>query len=127
MRFRKRRRDKSTSAFEVTPLVDIMFLMQIFFLLTLGSPLKINEVSLPQSMSGAALTKKAVTVAVSINEIFIDNQSAQENDLKALPFDTDIVILASKDIPYFRVIAMLDILKTSGHERISLATKPIKH
>ena len=43
-----------------------------------------------------------------------------------MPFDQDIVVLAYKDIPYYRVIQVLDILRSSKHERISLATKPIR-
>lgn len=126
MRFRKKRRDKNSSAFDVTPLVDVMFLLQIFFLLTLGSPLKISEVSLPVSDTGASLTKEAIMVAISHKGLYIDGLNSQESALRSLPVDKDIVILASKDIPYFRVISTLDILKTSGHERISLATRPLK-
>ena len=47
--------------------------------------------------------------------------------LELLPTDTDIVILADKNIPYFRVMAVLDTLRSSGHERISLATRPLKN
>jgi biopolymer transport protein ExbD len=126
MQFRKRKRGLSSAAFDVTPLVDIMFLLQIFFLLTLGTPLKLNQVSLPETSSGDSLTREAVTVSISEKEILINGHDAREDELKALPKDKDIVILASKSIPYFRVVAMLDILRSSGHERISLATRPIK-
>jgi biopolymer transport protein ExbD len=126
MQFRKRKRGPSSTAFDVTPLVDIMFLMQIFFLLTLGTPLKLNPVSLPETNGGDSLTREAVTVTVTPGELLINGQAAREDELKALPKDKDIIILAPKDIPYFRVIAMLDVLKSSGHDRVSLATKPIR-
>ncbi len=126
MLFRKRQRNRNIAAFEVTPLVDIIFLIQIFFLLTLGSPLKISEVNLPTAKSGNAVTKEVITVAISQKGLLINGIYSQESELRTLPADRDIVILAPKDIPYIKVIGLLDILKTSGHERISLATKPLK-
>ena len=126
MQFRKRKRGLSSAAFDVTPLVDIMFLLQIFFLLTLGTPLKLNQVSLPETSSGDSLTREAVTVTVTEKELLINGHIAREGELKALPKGKDIVILASKQIPYFKVVTNLDVLRSSGHERISLATKPVK-
>jgi biopolymer transport protein ExbD len=126
MQFRKRKRGLSSAAFDVTPLVDIMFLMQIFFLLTLGTPLKINPVSLPETNSGDSLTREALTVTVTHDALLINGQPALEDELKGLPRDKDIIILAPRDIPYFRVVAMLDVLKSSGHDRVSLATRPVK-
>lgn len=125
MKFR-RKRDKSISAIDITPLVDVVFLLLIFFMLSLGSPLKISEVKLPESNSGEALSKQATTVIISPETILVDGRITPEEALKTLPVDQDIVVLAYRDIPYYRVIRVLDILRTSKHERISLATKPIR-
>lgn len=125
MRFR-RTRDKNISAIDITPLVDVVFLLLIFFMLSLGSPLKISEVNLPESTSGEALSKQAITVVISAENILVDGQISQQESLKTLPFDQDIVVLAYRDIPYYRVIQVLDTLRSSKHERISLATKPIR-
>ncbi|HNR50263.1 MAG TPA: biopolymer transporter ExbD, partial [Deltaproteobacteria bacterium] len=43
MKFR-RARDKNISAIDITPLVDVVFLLLIFFMLSLASPLKLSEV-----------------------------------------------------------------------------------
>jgi biopolymer transport protein ExbD len=126
MKFRKKR-DKNISAIDITPLVDVVFLLLIFFMLSLGSPLKLSEVNLPESNSGDTLTKQAITVVISPENILIDGISVKEDLLTTLPFDQDIIVLAYRDIPYFKVITVLDILRTSGHERISLATKPVKN
>ncbi|MBN2298967.1 MAG: biopolymer transporter ExbD [Deltaproteobacteria bacterium] len=126
MKFR-RKRDKSISAIDITPLVDVVFLLLIFFMLSLGSPLKISEVNLPESSSGDTLSKQAITVVISPETILIDGQNSGQDALTRLPLDQDIIVLAYRDIPYFRVIQVLDILRTSEHERISLATKPVKN
>jgi len=126
MKFR-RKRDKSISAIDITPMVDVVFLLLIFFMLSLGSPLKISEVNLPQSNSGDTLSKQAITVVISPDTLLIDGQNAEQDALNRLPLDQDIIVLAYRDIPYFRVIQVLDVLRTSEHERISLATKPVKN
>ena len=125
MKFR-RKRDKNISAIDITPLVDVVFLLLIFFMLSIGSPLKISEVNIPESSSGESLSKQTIAVIISPDTIVVDGQITTEAALKTLPSDQDIVVLAYKDIPYYRVIRVLDILRTSDHERISLATKPIK-
>lgn len=126
MRFRHRK-DRGISAIDITPLVDVVFLLLIFFMLSLGSPLKLSEVSIPESKSGDSMTREAITVALSDRGLFIDGAVSGEEMLELLPTDTDIVILADKNIPYFRVMAVLDTLRSSGHERISLATRPLKN
>ena len=108
-------------------MVDVVFLLLIFFMLSLGSPLKISEVNLPQSNSGDTLSKQAITVVISPDTLLIDGQNAEQDALNRLPLDQDIIVLAYRDIPYFRVIQVLDVLRTSEHERISLATKPVKN
>lgn len=126
MKFR-RKRDKNISAIDITPLVDVVFLLLIFFMLSLGSPLNISEVLLPESKSGDSLAKKAISVVILPEQLLIDGQAAMQESLSALPLDQDIVVLAYRDIPYFRVIQVLDELRQSKHERISLATKPVKN
>ncbi len=126
MKFR-RKRDKNISAIDITPLVDVVFLLLIFFMLSLGSPLNISEVLLPESKSGESLAKKAISVVILPEQLLIDGQAAMQESLSTLPFDQDIVVLAYRDIPYFRVIQVLDELRQSKHERISLATKPVKN
>lgn len=126
MKFR-RKRDKNISAIDITPLVDVVFLLLIFFMLSLGSPLNISEVLLPESKSGDSLAKKAISVVILPEQLLIDGQAAMQESLSTLPLDQDIVVLAYRDIPYFRVIQVLDELRQSKHERISLATKPVKN
>jgi biopolymer transport protein ExbD len=127
MKFR-RKRDKNISAIDITPLVDVVFLLLIFFMLSLGSPLKLSEVNIPESRSGGdAAVQQAITVAVSAAGLFIDGKVSRESMLELLPVDKDIIILADKSIPYFEVMRVLDALRSSGHERISLATKPLKN
>jgi len=126
MRFRKLRRDRRTSILDVTPLVDVVFLLQIFFLLTLGSPLVLSEVDLPATISGRSVVSDTATVIVLEDSLVVDGR--KERDTRALgllPRNRQVVVMASKDIVYARVMEVLDALRVTGHPRISLATMPV--
>ncbi|HPR56542.1 MAG TPA: biopolymer transporter ExbD [Deltaproteobacteria bacterium] len=125
MKFQKTRKDRRTSVLDVTPLVDVVFLLQIFFLLTIGSPLMLSEVNLPATISGKSVVSDTVTVIVLPEEVIIDGRQADSQTIAALPRDREIVIMASREIPYFKIMDVLDALRTSGHSRLSLATRPV--
>lgn len=125
MRFRKTRKDRRTSILDVTPLVDVVFLLQIFFLLTIGSPLMLSEVDLPATISGKSVVSDTVTVIVLPDEVIVDGKQADRQSISGIPRDREIVVMASREIPYFKVMDVMDALRTSGHMRISLATRPV--
>ena len=127
MRFRRNRRNRIISVIDTTPLVNVVFLLLIFFLLSIGLPLKISESNIPRSMSGGGgATAGSITVVILPEQIIIDGTPVSEQTLTGLPRDRDIIIMASRDITYFKVITILDVLRASGHTRLSLATKPIQ-
>lgn len=127
MRFRKTRKDRRSSVLDVTPLVDVVFLLQIFFLLTIGSPLMLSEVDLPATISGKSVVSDTVTVIVLPEEVIVDGMQADRQTISNLPRNRDIVVMASREIPYYKVMDVMDVLRTSGHARISLATKPVSN
>jgi biopolymer transport protein ExbD len=128
MRFRRNKSQRRISVIETTPLVNVVFLLLIFFLLSMGLPLRLNEVNHPSSMIGSwgTPTSNSVTVVVLPEQIILNGKPVSEQTLSELPRNRDITILASRDIPYFKVINVLDVLRTSGHTRLSLATKPLQ-
>ncbi|MBN1635473.1 MAG: biopolymer transporter ExbD [Deltaproteobacteria bacterium] len=125
MRFR-RKRDKRIAAIDIAPLVDVVFLLLIFFMLTIGPPLKVNRVELPESSKGENPSlEQSVAISILADEIMIDGMQTKPGDLESIPKTQDIIILAQKNIPYFRVIEVLDVLRNSDHKRVSLATTAI--
>ncbi|MCU0575882.1 MAG: biopolymer transporter ExbD [Desulfobacterota bacterium] len=105
--------------------MDVVFLLQIFFLLTIGSPLMLSEVNLPATISGKSVVTDTVTVIILPQEVIINGKQADQQAIYGLPRDREIVIMASREIPYFKVMDVLDSLRTSGHTRLSLATRPV--
>jgi biopolymer transport protein ExbD len=126
MRFRRNKDKTSISYIDMTALVDLVVVVLIFFMYSATAPIKANQVTLPETNSGDMPTREAITVVVAPPNLVINGHDAREDELKALPKDKDIIILAPKDIPYAKVMATLDALKMSGHDKVSLATKPVK-
>jgi biopolymer transport protein ExbD len=125
MRFRRNKRLKDKSIIDITPLVNVVFLLLVFLLLAMGVPLGFKQNTLIGQ--GEIPAGSSMVVVVFPGKVVIDGKPASDGTLQGLPRNRDIVILASKETPYPRVISILDVLRTSGHTRLSLATKPVSN
>ncbi len=123
MRFRRNKRLKNKSIIDITPLVNVVFLLLVFLLLAMGVPLGLKQNSLIGQREIPA--GSSMVVVVLPGKVVIDDKPVSDGTLQGLPRNRDIVILASKEIPYSQVVSILDVLRTSGHTRLSLATKPV--
>jgi biopolymer transport protein ExbD len=122
MRFRRNKRLKNKSIFDISPLVNVVFLLLVFLLLAMVVPLGLKQNTMIGQREIPAVG--SMVVVILPGKVIIDGKPANDGTLKGLPRNKGIVILASKDISYSRVISILDVLRTSGHTRLSLATKP---
>ena len=125
MRFRRNKRLKNKSLSDITPLVNVVFLLLVFLLLAMGVPLGLKQGTLIRQGEIPAIG--SMVVLVLPGKVVMDGKPVSDGTLQGLPRNRDIVILASKEIPYSRVISILDVLRTSGHTRLSLATKPVSN
>jgi biopolymer transport protein ExbD len=125
MRFRRNKRLKDKSLIDITPLVNVIFLLLVFLLLATGVPLGLKQDTLIRQ--GEVPSGASMVLVVLPGTVVMDGKPLSDGILQGLPRNRDIVILASKETPYSRVISILDVLRTSGHTRISLATKPLSN
>jgi biopolymer transport protein ExbD len=125
MRFRRNKRLKDKSIIDITSLVNVVFLLLVFWLLAMAVPLGLNQNTPTGPREIPAVD--SMVVAVLPGKVVMNGKPVNENTLKGLPRNRDIVILASKEIPYSQVISILDVLRASGHTRISLATKSMSN
>ena len=123
MRFRRNKRLKNKSIIDITPLVNVAFLLLVFWLLATGVPLGLKQNAMIGQREIPAIS--SMVVVVLPGKVVIEGKPVSDGTLQGLPRNRDVVILASKEIPYSRVISILDVLRTSGHTRLSLATKPV--
>jgi biopolymer transport protein ExbD len=125
MRFRRNKRLKNKSIIDITPLVNVVFLLLVFLLLAMGVPLGFKQNTMIGQREIPAIS--SMVVVVLPGKVVIDGKPVSDKILQGLPRNRDIVILASKEIPYSQVISILDVLRISGHTRLFLATKPVSN
>lgn len=132
MQFRRPRRDDAR--IEITPLVDMVFLLLIFFMLSttfIVTPgIKVN---LPRS-SAEKVTQEKKEVRVVItedNKVFVDRVLVDEVELERRlegvgQQDPQTLIIIKADAKAFhgKVVEVMDIAKQSGLDRLAIATQP---
>ncbi|ASC01976.1 biopolymer transporter ExbD [Fusobacterium polymorphum] len=138
---RIKRRSGGTLVLEITPLIDVVFLLLIFFMLaTSFDERSAFKIDLPKST--AAKTKstlKEVQVLVdkdrNVYVRYIDNSGKSQNEkLDLASFvsvvseklnnseNKDVIISADKDIDYGFIVEIMSLLKESGASAINIDT-----
>ena len=130
MRFKNREKNDSFSI-DIAPLVDVVFLLLIFFMLS--TTFEINpglKVNLPES-STKEVEKKPKNIKIVITkkgEIFFNNQKVDLNTLnkkfkQVKNKKTLIIIQADKYSYHGTVVSVMDIAKVNGLNNFAIATK----
>lgn len=132
MQFMPARRGRG-ALINITSLIDVMFLLLIFFMVTSTfQDQPAIDLSLPRS-SSAEDTTVAPTVVYLTREgqLFLDSQPvAQEQladrlrQLQAATGEDRIVLRADEHAEHGAVVALIDLIKESGFRRVSLAARP---
>ena len=114
----------------IAPLVDVVFLLLIFFMLT--STLmeqKVVEVDLPLAGSAATIREvPSVTITLrGTSEIFVnDEESSLERLVRELPQtanrDAVVLIRSDKVVQVQTLVSVIDILRSQDFSNISLET-----
>lgn len=138
---RIKRRSGGTLVLEITPLIDVVFLLLIFFMLaTSFDERSAFKIDLPKST--AAKTKstlKEVQVLVdkdrNVYLRYTDNSGKSQNEKLDLSSfvsvvseklnnseNKDVIISADKDIDYGFIVEIMSLLKESGASAINIDT-----
>ena len=133
MRFQTRKIDDVQ--LDMTPLVDVVFLLLIFFMLS--TSLSVNpgiKIDLPKS-SAEQVKKKKTTLRVAIEaggRIFLEGKKLSLEQLhekfaavgKKNGDDALVVIEADKKVYHGLVVKVMDAAKSSGLNKLAIATQP---
>lgn len=115
---------------DLTPLIDVVFLLLIFFIV--ASEFKKNEtilnLALPNSASlEKVIEKKDLLIEISKEEIAYKAKKITfkklEQELKSIKKDTALTVKIDKEVKYERVIKLLDILNSLSLSNLQLITK----
>ena len=127
-----RRRAVAAPGLDLTPMVDVVFLLIIFFMvsttfITLETGLPVD---LPQAQSAQAQPSDLPTVTVTRDErVFLAGAEVPIEELAVLVQAsleatglTTVVLRADESVPHGFVVEVMDLNKRAGAQRIAIAT-----
>jgi biopolymer transport protein ExbD len=132
-RYSNRSNFSTLSEINVTPLLDLAFVLLIIFMIT--TPLLENSMNLviPSSSAANAPISKAQVQTISIdrdetirmnNEIVdADSLAARLLQLKRANSDVAIVIRPDRELPVQKLITLMDSLQRAQITKVGIATK----
>jgi biopolymer transport protein ExbD len=125
-----RRQRRESLSMDLTPLIDMVFLLLVFFLVT--STFKKDELALllklPKTEEGAGSQKKIdqLTIELSDNEIAVNGKKSSMEELSGIFEKTEkeslVNLRVDGEVKYTRLVKVLDLLQVNKLENISLIT-----
>jgi biopolymer transport protein ExbD len=125
---------RDESRFDLTPLVDVVFLLLIFFMLSTTFIVAPGiKVKLPKSSSTEiSREKKEVRVVMAKDDkIFVEQKLVSIDELgkylkKAVRESPEgmVIIQADERVLHGKVVEVMDVAKTSGFNKLAIATRP---
>lgn len=129
MRFRKR--EQTVDNIDVSPLIDMVFILLIFFMVTTTfvKDMKL-DLNRPSAASASLSNAKVIRVYIDNNrEIYIDNQAikvwaiqSKLRDLLRSSTNKAILVVTDTDIPVESLIDVIDECRLSGAQDVAVST-----
>ena len=124
-----KQRKKKSFTIELAPLIDIVFILLIFFAVSssLISTNKAIDINLPTA-SSAITVPPELNISINSNEqLYIDKQQVELIELSNIveqSFTKNpkllVTLNADKSLPYEKVVTVLDLIRNTGCSRIAL-------
>ena len=131
-RFRHSQSTETPSEINISPLIDVVFLLLIFFIVTTVFIEETGiEVSKPRAASSEDLEKQAILLAVSSEgrvwqggrEIGVDGVRAVVSALLEEDESTPVIIRSDAATTTEATVRVIDAAKLAGAQSVSLATE----
>jgi biopolymer transport protein ExbD len=134
MRFKRNKRIENPP--DITPMIDVVFLLLIFFMLSTTFIVKPGiNISLPKS-SAEEIRKQKEEIEISISReggFYLDGDKVDLETLKErfinaakTSIESVVIINADEKASHGDVVAIMDMAKESGITKLAVATAPKK-
>ena len=132
---RRRDRRKSESEVNLTPMLDVVFIMLIFFIVT-ASFVKESGIEINRPGASTAVRKEKGNILIAIsanNEIWMNRRQVDPRALRANIERAhaenpkgSVIIQADKDAKTGLLVKVMDAARSAGVKSISLAAEIVK-
>jgi biopolymer transport protein ExbD len=125
-----RRPARPHKALELTALLDVIFILLIFFMLNAQIEHRQGlSLQLPAASQTQALLEQHIEISLnSLNQISVENRQFGLGELKAWLEEKDrntpILIQGDQDASYGKALAIFDLLQSLGYRQVALGTVP---
>jgi len=122
------------SELNITPLLDLAFVLLVIFILTTAPPVNDMDITLPSAADNPKdAARKAYYVEVNydgtikLNSYKVSEQELLDNlvDFRKKDPDLNVVVRADAQIEFQRVVNVLDVLISANVAKFALATEPL--
>ncbi len=128
MRF-KRHVEFKRGQLDIAPLIDVVFLLLIFFMLTSSFIFQPGiKINLPKAVTSEAIQEKNLVISVSAeDQIYLNNRPVTLKQLKsylekAAKQDRPLLIKADRKSSLGKVVQIWDLCREAGLTQINIAT-----
>jgi biopolymer transport protein TolR len=117
----------------MTPLIDVMLVLLIIFMVAAPMLTTGVDVNLPESRTGKSLESEAITVSLARDgRLQFDQQFVEVGMLKKLLREKaaagrkrPVLVRADHNIPYGRVIDVVDAIREAGFTQVGFVTQGV--
>jgi biopolymer transport protein ExbD len=126
--------DKPYDDINITPMLDLSYVLLVIFILMCTASVQGMKVNLPKASTSQPSLAKPKTKSITINNegsVFLDTipvtiQELEQrlNDLKGQDPEFPVVVRGDSQTQYQKIMDVLDVLGRLGLSQVGLATKP---
>jgi biopolymer transport protein ExbD len=121
----------SKSGPDLTPMIDMVFILLVFFLLTSVFVLPAINVDLPEAESGEAPEQIELTVSIDREgTVFLNKEAVPKAELKSRLLSAasegnveEVFLQADNSIEFGNVVDIIDIVRSTGIETVSFVVE----
>ena len=111
----------------ITPMLDVVFIMLIFFIVT-TSFVKETGLTVSRPSTGVTADGQAVLIKLDAQQVMLNQQvvsieglEARLNQLQSTQADLQVQLLSDADTPVARLVAVVDQLKAAEVKQIAVS------
>jgi biopolymer transport protein ExbD len=129
---RYRNQTEEEAQIDISPLIDMVFILLIFFMVTTTfvKDMKL-DLERPSAASGVSASAKAIRVFIDIQgDVYVDNQQvriyslqSKLRDMLRVSTDKSVLVVTDENVPAKTVLRVVDQSKLSGATDVGVATE----